>query len=67
MRARICRGSRASDPRDAAGERLGLGLPFAGLLYPALTKRSVDFDHANLYAKDGDRGLMEDLKRVLGV
>ena len=43
------------------------GLPFAGLLYPALTHRSVDFDHANLYAKDGSRQLMEDLKRVLGV
>ena len=43
------------------------GLPFAGLLYPALTHRSVDFNHANLYAKDGDRGLMEDLKRMLGM
>ena len=43
------------------------GLPFAGLLYPALTHRSVDFDHANLFAKDGDARMMADMKKVLGI
>lgn len=43
------------------------GLPFAGLLYPALTKRSVDFDHTNVFSKDGSRNMLESMKRILGL
>ena len=42
-----------------------VGLPFAGLLYPALTDRSADFEHVNVYCRDGDRKLLSEMKKLL--
>ena len=43
------------------------GMPFAGLLYPALTHRSVDFDRVNVFSKDADGKMFESMKRILGL
>ena len=41
------------------------GLPFAGFLYPALTDRSMDLEHVNVFCKDGNQDLMESMKGIL--
>ena len=41
--------------------------PFAGLLYPALTNRSVDFEHVNVFAEEGSLQLFIAMKRILGL
>jgi hypothetical protein len=43
------------------------GMPFAGLLYPALTRRSVDFDHVNVFSENADKKMLESMKRILGL
>ena len=45
--------------------KINVGLPFAGLLYPALTDRSADFEHVNVYCRDGDRKLLSEMKKLL--
>jgi hypothetical protein len=42
-------------------------MPFAGLLYPALTRRSVDFDHVNVFSENADKKMLESMKRILGL
>ena len=49
-------------PLDGEGNA---GLPFAGLLYPALTDRSADFEHVNVFSRDADRGIFEAMKKIL--
>ena len=41
------------------------GLPFAGFLYPALTNRSADFEHVNVFCKNGNQELLESMKGIL--
>ena len=42
-----------------------VGSPFAGLLYPALTDRSADFEHVNVFSRDADRRIFEAMKQIL--
>ena len=44
-----------------------VGLPFAGLLYPALTDRSADFEHVNVFSRDADRRIFEAVKQILNL
>lgn len=40
-------------------------LPFAGFLYPALTNRSADLEHVNVYSKSGNQTLLESMRGIL--
>ena len=42
-----------------------VGSPFAGLLYQALTDRSADFEHVNVFSRDADRRIFEAMKQIL--
>jgi len=43
------------------------GLPFAGLLYPALTDRSTDFEHVNVFSKGADKDVFAAMRRIMGL
>ncbi|MCQ2508484.1 MAG: DUF4317 domain-containing protein, partial [Dorea sp.] len=40
-------------------------LPLAGMMYPAFRDRSVDFEHVNVFKKEGYRG--QGMKQVFGI
>ena len=52
-------------PNEEDLVKINVGLPFAGLLYPALTDQSADFEHVNVYCRDGDRKLLSEMKKLL--
>ena len=41
------------------------GKPFSGFLYPALTNRSADFEHVNVYSEEGRKDLLTMMKKTL--